>query len=175
MAGTVSEPPTEPWSHRCQPRSSRVFGPVNVTHLASPLLHMWVGPNRDTIALFGSFGPRKVAPAEMSSVLDTPPSSGVPGEHRADIKARTLRVDRWWLAPALTAAALIAFVIYSTWRAFENANYYSAPLISPFYSPCLAVDCVPGSSEWTPVGAWWVLSPALLILIFPLGFRLTCY
>lgn len=136
---------------------------------------MWVGPDRDSIAAGGPCGPRKVAPADMSSALDTPPSSGVPGEHRADIKARTLRVDRWWLAPALTAAALIAFIIYSTWRAFENAFYYSAPLISPFYSPCLAVDCVPGSSEWTPVGAWWVLSPALLILIFPLGFRLTCY
>jgi hypothetical protein len=25
------------------------------------------------------------------------------------------------------------------------------------------------------VGPWWAISPALLVLIFPLGFRLTCY
>ena len=111
----------------------------------------------------------------MSSALDTPPTSGVPGEHRADIAAKTLRLDRWWVQPAITAAVLLAFVVYATWRAFENAYYYSEPLISPFYSPCLATDCVPGSTNFTPFGPWWVLSPALIILIFPLGFRLTCY
>ena len=26
-----------------------------------------------------------------------------------------------------------------------------------------------------PLCSWWTISPALLILIFPLGFRLTCY
>ena len=29
--------------------------------------------------------------------------------------------------------------------------------------------------NWDIFGSWWGLSPALLILIFPLGFRLTCY
>ena len=29
--------------------------------------------------------------------------------------------------------------------------------------------------NWDLFGSWWGLSPALLILIFPLGFRLTCY
>ncbi len=95
---------------------------------------------------------------------------------RAAISVRTLRRDRWWLEPAITVTILIAFVIYSTFRAFENANYFVAPLISPLYSPCLATACVPGSHELgTPVGSWWGLSPALLILVFPLGFRLTCY
>ncbi|TAK68221.1 MAG: hypothetical protein EPO13_11760 [Actinomycetota bacterium] len=102
--------------------------------------------------------------------------SGVRTAGRAEISARTLRTDAWWVQPAITAAVLIAFVIYSTWRAFENAYYYAAPYISPFYSPCLATSCGEASHGWwTPVGGWWTLSPALLILVFPLGFRLTCY
>ena len=71
---------------------------------------------------------------------------------------------------------LLAFVAYSTWRAFENAYYFYEPLISPFYSPCLASNCAEGASMFGhPIGSWWVISPALLILIFPLGFRMTCY
>ena len=57
---------------------------------------------------------------------------------RAAIAAPHLRTDRWWLAPAATAAGLLAFIVYSTWRAFANADYYAAPYVSPFYSPCLA-------------------------------------
>jgi hypothetical protein len=33
---------------------------------------------------------------------------------------------------------------------------------------------VPGSHPGTVI-TWWTISPALLILIFPLGFRMTCY
>ncbi len=33
---------------------------------------------------------------------------------------------------------------------------------------------MPGSHPGTVI-TWWTISPALLILIFPLGFRLTCY
>ena len=29
------------------------------------------------------------------------------------------------------------FVVYATWRAFANSDYYAAPYLSPFYSPCL--------------------------------------
>ncbi|MFI0774913.1 hypothetical protein [Streptomyces sp. NPDC021212] len=113
----------------------------------------------------------------------TPPSdreaatSGVRGPSRAAIPARHLRTDRWWLAPAVTAAGLFAFIVYSTWRAFAGDNYYAEPYVSPFYSPCVAQNCVPmkGGANWEIFGAWWGLSPALLILIFPLGFRLTCY
>jgi hypothetical protein len=96
---------------------------------------------------------------------------------RASIPGKTLRVDRWWVQPAITAGVLVAFVIYSTWRAFMNADYFAEPLISPFYSPCLSVSCPPGATlfGWTPIGSWWAFSPALLILVFPLGFRLTCY
>jgi hypothetical protein len=94
---------------------------------------------------------------------------------RADIKERTLRKDAWWRAPLTTFLVLSAFVVYSTWAAFVNADYTWEPYISPFYSPCIASICKGSSSTWEFVGTWWPISPAILILIFPLGFRLTCY
>ena len=91
----------------------------------------------------------------------------------------TLRNDRWWLQPVVTVSILTAFVIYSTWAAFQNKNYYVGAnvhrdLISPFYSPCLASSCVEGSRAGFFFNGW-SLSPAFLILLFPLGFRLSCY
>jgi hypothetical protein len=102
---------------------------------------------------------------------------GVLTTGRAAIAARHLRTDRWWVPPLVTALGLGAFVVYSTWRAFANTNYYSEPYVSPFYSPCLGANCVdmPLGARWPLFGQWWGLSPALLVLIFPLGFRLTCY
>ena len=94
---------------------------------------------------------------------------------RARIPQRTLRKDRWWVAPAITGVVLLAFAIYATWRAFMNKYYVAGQYISPLYSPCLAANCVEGSGELTLVGSWWKLSPALLILPFPLVFRGTCY
>ena len=69
----------------------------------------------------------------------------------------------------------MVFVVYATFRAFQGAYYYFEPYLSPFYSPCLTTDCVPGSSDFGQPISWWPLSPALIILIFPLGFRMTCY
>ncbi|RFU84754.1 hypothetical protein DY218_20835 [Streptomyces triticagri] len=108
---------------------------------------------------------------------DLKSTGGVRGPARASIAAPHLRTDRWWLPPAATAAGLLAFVVYSSWRAFSDADYYAAPYVSPFYSPCLAESCAPmkAGPNWELVGSWWPLSPALIILIFPLGFRLTCY
>ncbi|WP_406316716.1 hypothetical protein [Streptomyces sp. NBC_00118] len=102
---------------------------------------------------------------------------GVRDRTRAAIASGHLRTDRWWLAPASTAAGLLAFIVYSTWRAFSNTDYYHAPYVSPFYSPCISENCRPmyAGPNWEIFGGWWGLSPALLILIFPLGFRLTCY
>jgi hypothetical protein len=107
-------------------------------------------------------------------------ATGVFSSTRAAIKERTLRTDRWWLQPAITVAVLISFIIYATFRAFEKKYYFAEPLISPFYSPCLSTACIDGSAHFgTPIGTislfGMIISPALFILIFPLGFRLTCY
>ena len=107
-------------------------------------------------------------------------TTGVFSAGRAEIEERTLRTDRWWLQPLITVAVLLSFVIYATFRAFEGKNYFAEPLISPFYSPCLSTECVDGASLiGQPFGRivlfGLTLSPALFILVFPLGFRLTCY
>jgi hypothetical protein len=91
----------------------------------------------------------------------------------------TLRKDRWWLQPVVTVTVLTVFVAYGTWAAFVNKDYFAGAtlhrnLISPFYSPCLTESCVPGSHGGFVI-SWWTISPALLILVFPLSFRLTCY
>lgn len=102
-------------------------------------------------------------------------ASGVLSPKRARVEGRSLRRDRWWLYPGATFVGFTAFVVYSTWRAFSGANYYAAPYLSPFYSPCLSTHCVNAASDFGQPIDWWPLSPSLLILIFPLGFRLTCY
>lgn len=92
---------------------------------------------------------------------------------------RTLRQDAWWTEPLVTALVLLAFVVYATFRTFENNFFLTeihlrdkwergevSHLLSPFYSPLFLVD-------WRIFGLH--VSPALLILPFPLSFRLTCY
>jgi hypothetical protein len=101
--------------------------------------------------------------------------AGVTGPTRARIKAKTLRTDRWWLSPLGTFIVFSGFVVFATYRAFDGHNFYAAPYISPFYSPCLTDACTAGSSDFGQPFSWWQLSPALIILIFPLGFRMTCY
>ncbi|MGH9260165.1 MAG: hypothetical protein ACRD08_09775, partial [Acidimicrobiales bacterium] len=74
----------------------------------------------------------------------------------------TLRRDAWWVGPVLTALVLGGYGIYATWAAAINRHYEWGPYLSPFYSPLIETT-------------WWPLSPAFLILVFPLGFRATCY
>ncbi|MFQ5683818.1 MAG: succinate dehydrogenase [Candidatus Binatia bacterium] len=86
---------------------------------------------------------------------------------------RTLREDLWWVEPLLVVFGLGAFIVYATWAALQNAHYYIAPYLSPFYSPCISANCTDVSVPL--IGSWWNLSPAILILWVPGGFRLTCY
>lgn len=86
---------------------------------------------------------------------------------------RTLRKDAWWVQPLLVVIGLGGFAIYATWAALQNAHYYSAPYLSPFYSPCISANCV--HTTLPLIGSWWNLSPAFLILWIPGGFRATCY
>ncbi len=78
------------------------------------------------------------------------------------------RKDNWWLQPLLVFLGFMAFIVYATWRTFENAHYQFGPYLSPFYSPKIAVP-----ATWMILGKH--ISPALLILPFPLLFRGTCY
>ena len=117
----------------------------------------------------------------VAPVAPSPKPEIKPGP-RAAIAARTLRQDRWWVSPAISFGVLSSFVVYATWAAFFNGNYYAKPYLSPFYSPCIATVCHTGNHHnigTSPsvgiFGPWWAISPAILILIFPLGFRMTCY
>ena len=97
----------------------------------------------------------------------------------------TMRTDRWWVEPLLTGGGFFCFVIYSTLAAFQGTYYWHGSYLSPFYSPLLFVD--PNASGAAPLAhawfgswpQWWPnllpASPAILILIGPLSFRLTCY
>ncbi len=106
----------------------------------------------------------------------------------------TSRTDAWWVQPLLVFLGFSAFIVYSTWAAFEgtatahcyywlggsNPNAYGANYISPFFSPELfsasasAPPAVFGTlpSIWP---AWLPFSPAFLMMWIPAGFRFTCY
>jgi len=90
--------------------------------------------------------------------------------------AVTSRRDSWWITPAITFIVFSSFIIYSTWAAFQGANYRSGPYLSPFYSPELfgsAQSFFGPKPGWLPSFLPW--SPAFLILPFPALFRFTCY
>ena len=83
------------------------------------------------------------------------------------------RKDLWWLEPTLIVVVLGLFVLYSIYAGLVGANYYYDPYLSPLYSPCISANCVHPSLPI--VGTYWNLSPAILIVAFPLAFRVTCY
>jgi len=96
------------------------------------------------------------------------------GNERGEvIPGATLRTDAWWVEPLLVVLLLGGFGVYATWAALQNAHYYVAPYLSPFYSPCLSTTC--RHVTLPIIGSWWNLSPAFLILWIPGGFRATCY
>lgn len=91
---------------------------------------------------------------------------------------QTMRKDAWWAGPVATVAILLGFIVYATFRAFENNWYDGAhavasvqaldlPYLSPFYSPLIDTSFAKG---W-PIP----LTPAMLILAGPASFRFTCY
>lgn len=93
---------------------------------------------------------------------------------------QTMRKDGWWIQPVLTFIGLGAFVVYSTWAAFQGEHYLftggGAHYLSPFYSPELlgsATAWFGPKPGWIP--DWLPFTAALLILWAPGGFRFTCY
>ena len=91
-------------------------------------------------------------------------SSPVPS--RTTSLGQTQRGDAWWLELLPVVVLFGGFGLYATWRAIEGKLYGWEPYLSPFYSPL-----IDPSHHWLPK----FLSPALLILGAPLGFRTTCY
>ena len=63
---------------------------------------------------------------------------------------------------------LLGFIVYATFRAFEDDAYRWGAYLSPFYSPFFDVS-------WAKGWGLWFFSPAMLILPGPASFRFTCY
>src|SRR5690349_8854245 len=81
----------------------------------------------------------------------------------------TSRLDAWWVAPAVqgtlfTVCALYLFVSGILLTPLFNTPYEVDGYLSPLFSPLIA-------PSWLP----WFISPGLLILWIPIGFRATCY
>lgn len=106
-------------------------------------------------------------------------STGVDAPGRAKVEQRSLRVDRWWLAPLRIGVVLAFFIVYATVRIFMNKYYWAGEqhYLTPLYSPCLSDSCVPGSSHFgTPLPKVPVFIPLSIITFAILaGFRGTCY
>lgn len=122
----------------------------------------------------------------MTSNASAQPVSGSP--HRAlnssltgspAASDRTLRVDRWWLPSAATAAVLGTFLLYTIVRVFMRRWYWvnEYHYLTPLYSPCLSESCAPGSTHFgIPLGSFPFPIPlAIMPFVVILGFRGTCY
>src|SRR5258708_5741833 len=79
---------------------------------------------------------------------------------------QTERRDAWWLEILPVIVLMGGFSIYATFRALEVRFYDWALYLSPFYSPLTDLY-----HHWLPR----FITPAMLILAGPLGFRATCY
>ena len=104
----------------------------------------------------------------------------------------TDRVDDWWKSPSAMAAYLGIMIVYSTWRGMMEADFWffeefgrsaghqtmwieskGSHVLSPLFSP-LVIPGGDGLGSMVPLWLAW-MSPAMFILIFPIGFRATCY
>ncbi|MDW8267374.1 MAG: hypothetical protein RMJ52_18785 [Gemmataceae bacterium] len=114
--------------------------------------------------------------------------------HRAGFGA-TSRRDLWWVGPLATFLGLMAFLIYAHAIVLFVPGYYEirenpddffahgnrpvAPYLAPFSSPLIYGGHSPHAwiakdrPDWWP--RWFPFTSAMLILIFPAGFRFTCY
>ncbi len=123
----------------------------------------------------------------MSKSVKLPMSSGF---------GATDRIDAWWKGPTAMALYLGIMIVYGTWRGFMEADFWifsdfglsggqgghagtmaiedkGSHVLSPLFSP-LIIPGQKGLGGPIPKFLWW-MSPAMFILIFPAGFRGTCY
>ncbi len=99
----------------------------------------------------------------MATVTPSAPAS-TPRE--ANPAPALQRKDQWWTGSLTFFILFSAFGMWATFRAFQNDLYEVGPYLSPFYSPTIKLGLHIGI---------YSISPALLILPFPLMFRLSCY
>jgi hypothetical protein len=81
----------------------------------------------------------------------------------------TSRLDSWWAAPLSVGFWLAFLVVYSffsalLWQQLFGTDYEVDGYTSPFFAPFF---------RDAPLPSW--LSPAILTLWIPIGFRITCY
>lgn len=98
---------------------------------------------------------------------------------------QTMRKGGWWIPSVLTFLGFSAFIVYSTWAAFQGEYYAYGPYLSPMYSPLIWEAAGQPLSGHSWLGSWpsWLptyllvqpITPAILILWAPGGFRFTCY
>lgn len=96
------------------------------------------------------------------SVQTMPPSAAGGAAATRDLG----RKDSWWVGPLTFFLIFSAFGAWATLRAFQNGFYEFDNYLSPFYAPTIQTGWHLGP---------FAISPALLILPFPLSFRLSCY
>jgi hypothetical protein len=105
---------------------------------------------------------------------------------------KTDRIDAWWRSPLAMGTYLGIMLVYATWRGFMEAEFWiftefgrsggtqtmaietgGSHVLSPLFSP-LIIPGKDGLGSFVPSFLHW-MSPAMFILIFPAGFRGTCY
>ena len=79
------------------------------------------------------------------------------------------RIDNWRIRPIVQGIYLVVFVIYALWAAALDSTYFykeigNTRFVSPLYNPEVHLS-------------WWPenLSPGLIFIWIPIGFRATCY
>jgi hypothetical protein len=88
---------------------------------------------------------------------------------------QTKRKDFWWVQPLVVFIGLSTFLVYATWAAMQGKYYEWGPYLSPMYSPLLFGE---SHHSWFGLQPKWLplwITPAILILWAPGGFRVTCY
>ena len=104
----------------------------------------------------------------------------------------TDRVDAWWKGPTAMVAYLGFMIVYATWRGMMESDFWyfeefgrsagnqtmaiesqGSHVLSPLFSPLI----IPGKGAMGSLVPMWLawMSPAMFILVFPAGFRATCY
>ena len=80
----------------------------------------------------------------------------------------TSRHDLWWVQPVAVFLGFAAFIVYSTWAAFQGNHYTYGPYLSPFYSPelfgnsphrsgnCVSMFGQPRADQFSPLTPFFI-------------------